>query len=529
MHTARRFLIALLCLLLPLSTLSGCSLAEEPPTIALVPLDSRPCNTQYPTLLAEAEAATLLMPEDEAMDCFLENADSDALWQWLEEAAATADDLVIFTNSLFCGGLIASRSSGAYDNIDDDLARLNALCQAFKADDQHSITVVQVLPRLTPNQFDSVLYPYVDALTAYGEAWDKAAANGDAAPTSASGVSDEALNEYRTLHEKSAELAESLNALAGDGLIDRLIISQDDGDVYCPANITFRQLEDTRSDNTLLIHGADELAMLLVSDLAAADLEAPSLEVVYSDESDKELCYPYESITLEEMTNQKLALAGFDTDGEATATLYIHTSSTDLEQTEAAIADHEGLFGLADVALTNQADAALVDTLLSSEHFDSIDAYAGWNTAGNSIGTICAMLRAISVLDARWDSLSEEEQTAAAKALFAFRAIRLGEDVCYMAELRDSLQASLQADGLTDHTTAFADDAAWQEANERLSTAYASCNSQLTQLFNGSHTLYLGSHSPSFTISDFDSSASFPWARSFEVKIEPIMSVNSNE
>lgn len=527
MQTARKFLITLLCLLLPLGTLSGCSLSDEPPTIALVPLDSRPCNTQYPALLAEAEAAALLMPEEESMDCFLKDADSETLWEWLESTAENADDLVIFTNSLFCGGLIASRSSGAYDNIDDDLARLTALCQSFKEYDQHSITVVQVLPRLTPNQFDSVLYPYVDALTAYGEAWDKADANGDAVPTSANGVSDEALNEYRTLHEKSAELAEALNTLAGDGLIDRLIISQDDGDEYCPANITFRQLEDTRSDNTLLIHGADELAMLLVSDLAAGDLDSPSLKVVYSDESDKTLCYPYESITLEEMTNQKLTLSGFDTDGEATATLYIHTNSADLAQTKTAIADHEGLFGLADVASTNQADSALVDTLLSSEHFDSIDAYAGWNTAGNSIGTVCAMLRAISVLDARWDSLSTEEQNAAAKALFAFRAIRLGEDVCYMAELRDSLQASLLADALTDHTTAFTDDAAWQEANKRLSAAYASCNTQLAQLFNGSHTLQLGSHHPSFTISDFDSCANFPWARSFEVKVEPSMTLTN--
>ena len=292
MQTARKFLITLLCLLLPLGTLSGCSLSEEPPTIALVPLDSRPCNTQYPALLAEAEAATLLMPEEESMDCFLKDADSEALWEWLESTAENADDLVIFTNSLFCGGLIASRSSGAYDNIDDDLSRLTALCQSFKEDDQHSITVVQVLPRLTPNQFDSVLYPYVDTLTAYGETWDKADANGDAVPTSASGVSDEALNEYRTLHEKSAELAEALNTLASDGLIDRLIISQDDGDEYCPANITFRQLENIRSDNTLLIHGADELAMLLVSDLAAGDLDSPSLKVVYSDESDKTLCYP---------------------------------------------------------------------------------------------------------------------------------------------------------------------------------------------------------------------------------------------
>ena len=526
MHKLRSLFLLLLCLVLPLSTFSGCALNDEPPTIALVPLDSRPCNTQYPLLLAQTEAASLLLPPEEDMDNFLDNADSEALWDWLESASENADDLVIFTNSLFCGGLIASRSSGAYDDIEDDLARLEALCTAFKKDSHHSITVIQVLPRLTPNQFDDDLYPYVDALTAYGEAWDKADAAGNAAPASAANVPANALEEYRALHEKSADLAESLNNLASERLIDHLIISQDDGDVNCPANITFRHLASNKADNTSLIHGADELAMLLVSDLAAANLEAPSVQVLYSDEDDKDQCYPYESITLEEMTEQKLALSGLQADGgNATATLYLHTESDDLNKTQKAIEDHNGLFALDDVASTNQADPALVDTLMNSDSFDKIDAYAGWNTAGNSIGTVCATLRAIGALDARWDDLDDDEKNAAVLALYSFRAVRLGEDVCYMADIRDALQSDFLSAGLSDHTSAFASNAAWQTANDRLATAYAPCNQQLAALFNGSHTLQLGSYTPQVTISDFDSTASFPWARSFEVKITPTMTL----
>ncbi|MEE0511131.1 MAG: DUF4127 family protein [Peptococcaceae bacterium] len=528
MHKLRSLFLLILCLILPLSTLSGCALNDEPPTIALVPLDSRPCNTQYPQLLAQTEAATLLLPPEEDMDHFLDNADSEALWAWLENAADTADDLVIFTNSLFCGGLIASRSSGAYDDIEDDLTRLEALCTAFKKDNHHSITVIQVLPRLTPNQFDDELYPYVDALTAYGEAWDKADAAGNAAPTVAANVPANALEEYRALHEKSADLAESLNNLAGEGLIDHLIISQDDGDVNCPANITFRHLASNKADNTSLIHGADELAMLLVSDLAAADLEAPSVQVLYSDEGDKDQCYPYESITLEEMTEQKLILSGLQTGSDdTTATLYLHTGSEDLNKTQEAIDNHDGLFALADVASTNQADPALVDTLMTSDSFDNIDAYAGWNTAGNSIGTVCATLRAIGALDARWGGLSDNEKNDAILALYRFRAVRLGEDVCYMAAMRDALQSDFLSAGLSDHTSAFTSDAAWQKANALLSKAYAPYNQQLTTLFDGTHTLSLGNHHLQITISDFDSSATFPWARSFEVKITPTMTVQN--
>lgn len=527
MRCLRHLLLCVLCGLLPLLTFAGCGgqAIAEAPTIALMPLDSRPCNTQYPELLAEVSTAELLLPPEDAMDHFLEPADRDALWQWLESAAEDADALIIFTNSLFCGSLIASRSSGAYDNIDDDLARLKTLC----ANTDAPITVVQVLPRLTPNQFDSVLYPYVDALTPYGRAWDEADAAGETPPDSVDGVPEEALLSYRALHEKSAALAEALNTMAADGLIDRLLIAQDDGDAYCPANITFRTLEAKRADNTELLHGADELGMLLVSACAADGLAATPVRLVYSTESSKDRCYPYESVTLAEMTAQKLALSGLETNEDADTILWLHTDTADAAETTAAASDHDGRFALADVALTNEADPALADTLLSSQGVVDIDAYAGWNTAGNSIGTVCAMLRAMDALDARWDNLSSDAQEHAVSALYRFRAIRLAEDVCYMAELRSDLQTAFSDEGLSDYTTAFTDDAAWQTANTRLAEAFAPYSDTLASLFDGPHTLSLAHHDIPIIISDFSASASYPWSRSFEVKVTPELTVTLEE
>ncbi len=290
MKRLRRAVAGLLCAALFCTTLSGCQsaplsaastdstevselTADDRTTIALMPLDSRPCNTQYPQLLTQAAGATLVMPSEASLDHFLEEADTDALWTWLEDAAESADHLVIFTNSLFCGGLIASRSSGAYDDLSENIARLQTLCEDFQRDNERTITVVQVLPRLKPNQYDTDLYPYGNALTSYGRAWDEADIKGEAAPTSAEDVPDDVLNEYRTLHERSADLAEALNTMAADGLIDSLIISQDDGDVRCPANVTFRALKKHKAETTRLVHGADELAMLLVTDLATRELE----------------------------------------------------------------------------------------------------------------------------------------------------------------------------------------------------------------------------------------------------------------
>lgn len=524
----RSLIILILCALLPLATLSGCAekSLDPAPLVALMPLDSRPCNTQYPALLAESTSATLALPPEDAMDNFLDPADTTVLWSWLEEQAETADHLIIFTNSLFCGGLIASRESGAYDQNAENLERLEALCNSFKArEDARSITVVQVLPRLSPNQFDDALFPYYDALTDYGEAWDAADQAGEAAPEAADGVPADALAEYQRLHKESAALAKSLDALTAEGLIDQLLVSQDDGAEYCPANITFRSLAD-HAENTQLIYGADELSMLLVANLSAAGLDASPVRIVYSDDADRSRIYPYEAASLEEMTAQKLTLGGATAGDDADATLYIHTDSSDASTTLSAVSDHDGLFALADVAQTNQADAALTAALLSRENFDAIDTYAGWNTAGNAIGTAIATLRTMDTLDARWDDLSAEARTAAVQALYEFRAVRYGEDVCYMAELRNDLQSEFLAENLQDYTAAFADDAAWQTANSELSAAYTPYNSQLTTLFNGSHILHLRTRDISVQIADFASQATFPWPRSFEVRIDVEMDVS---
>lgn len=56
MRCLRQLLLCVLCVLLPLLTFAGCDgqAIAEAPTIALMPLDSRPCNTQYPEQIGRA-------------------------------------------------------------------------------------------------------------------------------------------------------------------------------------------------------------------------------------------------------------------------------------------------------------------------------------------------------------------------------------------------------------------------------------------------------------------------------------------
>ena len=80
--------------------------AGEAQRIALLPLDSRPCNTQYPQVLGAMGGYEVILPPEAALDDFLQPAESQALWQWLEETAGDCPQVIIFTNELFNGGLI---------------------------------------------------------------------------------------------------------------------------------------------------------------------------------------------------------------------------------------------------------------------------------------------------------------------------------------------------------------------------------------------------------------------------------------
>ena len=185
--------------------------------------------------------------------------------------------------------------------------------------------MVSILPRLKPSQFDSALWPYEEALTAWGQAWDQAAAAGEAAPPWPEGVPAEAGEAYQALFAQSRLLAESLASLAEDGVLDQVIIGQDDAEKWCPSNIIYRALKAQENENLTLIHGADELSMLLVARAVNPAPEA-GVNIIYTN-PDKVLdIYPYEAAPLAEMAADKLALAGLRQDPEAPCTCLLYTS-----------------------------------------------------------------------------------------------------------------------------------------------------------------------------------------------------------
>lgn len=493
------FLLIPLCLIMFIIGYYALNKHNSTATVAIIPLDSRPCNTQYPQVLGEMADMQILLPPEELLDDYLTPSNKDALWQWLEKTSAKTDHIIICTNQLFQGGLIYSRNSESLADISTDLTRLENFCQ----NTDQTITVLAILPRLLPSQYDSDLAPYTNELKAYGIAWDKAQLNN--APIPESTVPTAILDKYRSLFLQTEQMIERLEDLANQGYFN-LFIGQDDASEYCPANIIKRHILSRNSENVTFIHGADELTMLIL----ASYLDLPPLEVniIIDDVEALNTYFPYEADTLSAILSEKLAFAQITPNEQAVDSIFIHTRAQEPELVDEYLSSsHAGYVAIADIATTNRGDAALADTLLDSENFSKIHCYSGWNTCSNTLGTVLAHYRF---------SQAFSGSTKATQAALRFKAIRFNEDLIYQALLAPSLNQTLVQKGLIDSsTTAFKTEAS--EIESYLTSSYAPYSERLTALFLTPQEIL-----PNYpvTVTNASFSLSYPWARTFEVYVD---------
>ena len=466
--------------------------------IALIPLDSRPCNTQYPQTLAQMAGMRLILPADALLDDFLTPADQEGLWQWLEQTAPKCERIIISTNELLQGGLINSRSSDSYANLESDINRLQEFCQNHP---EQKITILTILPRLLPSQYDSTLAPYMNQLSQYGRAWDKADLN--AAPLPQSEVPAEILEKYRQVFLQCGELLKQLQQMAANGLCE-VVIGQDDGEEYCPSNILKRRILANPTANLTFVHGADELTMLILASFV--DLPPSEVQIIIDDESAWSKYFPYEAADLTTILNEKLALANVTISEEAQDTIFIHADNLSCETAAGFITGEGSAYrGLADIAYTNKGDKALADYLLSSAN--TLHAYSGWNTAGNTLGTIIAHYRL---------SQAFPQTKQAAQAAIEFKAIRLSEDLVYQALISNDLRLSLANQKLMNSsTTAFT--APQEQVEPLLAERFAPYKTKLEELFTATQEIL---PQVSVDVTSAEINLTFPWNRAFEVRCE---------
>jgi len=479
-----------------------------PEKIGLIPLDSRPCNTQYPEILVKMINKNIEIPY-KYLDNYLIPADTDNLWNWLNAEVKNFSKIIINTNELFNGSLIASRHADSYKNIESDLKRLEEFCQKNR---QKKIILITVLPRILPSQF-SDLWKFKSELTTYAKDIDQQILKGNKPPEPPKNVPKDIINKYLSIYENAQLIIEKVIYLTNNGLIDHYLIGQDDAEEFGLSNKIIREIKTSLNNKIQFVHGADELTMLALAKAYSPRLKK-GINVIYSNKELKNHIFPYEAAELGKVVNTKMNYLNIPENPQSSYLEIIHNDSNRIDTLKKRILEsNPDYLGIMDIAYTNKGDTSLVNFLFSQEILKDIDGYAGWNTASNTIGTELAHFIFHQNLKENFNRFNRTSKEEALKSYIKFKFIRIAEDLIYQGIIRDKLNKELVKRNLDPHNLG----ENINEAEIILRELYKPYQIILEDSFVGEYSI----GKINFTVEKISSEIELPWARTFEAKIIP--------
>jgi hypothetical protein len=392
--------------------------------IVLLPLDERPCNYIFPKRLFAQEDIDIVRPGQ--LGNKKQPADVNKVAEFLKKECMDADGLVLSVDMMLYGGLVPSRIHYAMENQLKELAALVKVLK--KGNPKLLIYAFQVIMRC-PDYSSSDEEP--DYYEEYGKMIHLA---GDVIHRSRLGICDgvelktilnqidrEKLNDYVSRRECNRELNYTMIDYVKQGLIDALVIPQDDSAVYGYAAmdqeaVRIRIAENGLTDRILMYPGADEVALTLVSRMVnKMNGKKPKVYVKYACEASKSLIPLYEGNSLETTIKYQILSAGCQlTDSYENSDIVLAVTAPSDKMVEAIeqpctekgyliernlpemidfikerIAEGK-IVTIGDNAYANGGDLQLIQLLNQNQLLNQLSGYAGWNTSANTLGTAIA-------------------------------------------------------------------------------------------------------------------------------------------
>ncbi|MBV9233894.1 MAG: DUF4127 family protein [Candidatus Eremiobacteraeota bacterium] len=485
--------------------------------IAFVPMDDRPVTAQLPVMLGRIAGVPVDPPPRDLIGRFLQPGRSDALIAWLNHQASKpqTNAFVISTDMLAYGGLIASRVPDAtYADAAfhlRELTHLRALSRAWMG-------AFGTIMRLAPTGIPSgtaffAPYPAWQYLQDYANLHDPPLP-GEAARAAhlRALIGDATLQAYMTTRGRNLAVDRLLLKMCAQRIIDRLILGQDDAG---PVGLHVRDVALLQqdlvgygiADRASIEPGADELGSALVANaILRAARWTPHVSVTYSLPAGAAFQDPIEYAPIATAIDALIRVCGaVRDDAHPDIALFVRVPNTDAAHDDtfaaamaAGVAARRSV-ALADLSyLTSYAQqGAFAQRILASGLAAQLDAYSSWNTNANTVGT--ALAESIAAAAGRkmgtYDDLAHRTYTF----------IMFLDDYAFHDYVRPDLNATLDAQGLADHSLLAPDAAAAMTERDRaLLWQYAL--QLVAQLDPGFHiaALQLG----------------LPWSRTFETSID---------
>ncbi|MGK7891417.1 MAG: DUF4127 family protein [Leptolyngbyaceae cyanobacterium] len=403
--------------------------------ILYVPLDERPCNRLYPQYIARLQPQLeLVVPPLELLGQKKHPADVAALWDWLEpQVSATTVPFqvaILSLEMLVYGGLLPSR---LHHHSDEELGdRLHRFRQLKAQNPDLTIFASNLIMR-TPAYDSSEEEPdyyehWGKLIFKWGWYQDKDQRLGltETEITAFNRITEtlptEHLTDYQQRRAKNLTVNQGAIALVRDQILDFLAIPQDDSAPYGFTAMDQRQVSNWIMGDRLQsrIHvypGADEVGCTLFA-RAYSQLKAtqPKIYLFYSGITAESIVPLYEDRPLGVTVQSHVLAAGarlVDQPEAADVMMAINAPGATMQEAwDQAAKDisyhtHRNLrffvnqidqyvgggkrVAIADIAFANGGETEFVELLDEARLWDDILAYGGWNTCGNTLGSVLAM------------------------------------------------------------------------------------------------------------------------------------------
>ncbi len=423
--------------------------------IALLPLDDRPPTLLFPQRIAAIAGIDMIVPPRELLGRFLQPGDTAALADWLQAVASDVDALVVAVDMLAFGGLIASRSPCR--SLEEALSSVSILERIRHDHPALPILAASVIMRISVTSSNAQVRQHYLNLIRYSELQYLVEEMGrldlmDELAQLSGVLPRDILDAYLRARKRNHAVNQQMLTYRAQGVVSSLVLVQEDASTAGPHLVEQQALRERArtlgvDQDTWIYPGADEGTQTLLARLINAD-DPPRFEVRWTSEAGADSVAPFEDRPIRQTAHAHVVAAGGQIDShDAEIVLWVHTPCTHTEVAHAAnelarLTAAGRMVALADVRHPNGADPELMAALRERGVLPQLAAYAGWNTAGNTLGTTIAHVSA-------WRSALRQGALPGQRAAHQrFLWERYVDDWGYQSVVRPAVEADLRARGI---------------------------------------------------------------------------------